>query len=222
MMRPRWKRQNPLPTHREKRRESSPGNSKLASTQAANSKNASVVPGGKARPLTETSDNGVSPTETPNPLANPPGKAPRIAAGEFHKSASTQAANFKNASAGQGGKARPLTEISDNDASPTETPKPLAHPPGKVPRIAAGDFHKPATTQAVDLKIAPAIQGVEARPLTEISDNEASPTERPKSFVGPPVKAADIDASMASTLVAMWLNRRLPPGNSADRHPLGR
>ncbi len=185
---------------------------KPASTQAANFKNASVVPGGKARPLTETSDNGVSPTETPNPLANPPGKAPRIAAGEFHKSASTQAANFKNASAGQGGKARPLTEISDNDASPTETPKPLAHPPGKVPRIAAGDFHKPATTQAVDLKIAPAIQGVEARPLTEISDNEASPTERPKSFVGPPVKAADIDASMASTLVAMAAQPQVAAG----------
>ena len=113
------------------------------------------------------------PAETPNLPANPSGKAgdidasmtstlmavmaqPRIAAGESRKSASTQAASFKNALVGQGGKALSLTEISDNDASPMETPKALANPPGKAPRIVTGEFHKPATTQAVNLKIAPA------------------------------------------------------------------
>ena len=101
-------------------------------------------PSGEAK----TSDSNASLAETPKPPANPSGRAgdilasmsstlmavmaqPRIAAGESCKSASTQAANFKNAPAGQGGKTSPLTETSDNDAFPTETPKPVAQPAGQ-------------------------------------------------------------------------------------------
>ncbi len=185
---------------------------KSASTQAANLKNASVGQGGKARPLTEISGSDASPMETPKPLANPSGKAPRIAAGESHKSTSTQAANLKNAPVGQGGQARPLTETSDDDVSPTETPKPLANPPGKAPRIAAGESHKSTSTQAANLKNAPVGQGGQARPLTETSDDDVSPTETPKPFVDPPVKAADIDASVASTLMAMAAQPQIAAG----------
>jgi hypothetical protein len=190
------------------------------STQAANSKNAPVGQRGQARPLAKTSDNDVSPTETPKPPAHLPGKAPRIAAGESHKSAATQAVNLKIAPAVQGGQTKPLTKPSDSDASATETPKPFVDPPVKAPdinisvastlmammaqpQIAAGEFRKPASTQAVNLKIAPAVQGGQARPIGESSDSDASLTETPEPFVAPPDKAADTDASVSSLLTTV-------------------
>jgi hypothetical protein len=183
---------------------------KSASTQAANSKNASVGQGSKARPLTETSNSDASLTETPKPPANPPAKAPRIATGESHESASTQAANSKNAPVGQGGEARPLTE----------TPKPFVAPPVKAadidssvasalmvmaaqPQIVAGEFRKPASTQTVNLKIAPAIQEGQAGPLRVTSDSDASPTETPEPPAQPSDKAADMNASVSSKLTAV-------------------
>jgi hypothetical protein len=191
---------------------------KSASTQPVNLKIAPAIQEGQARPLRETPDNDASPTETPKPLIHLPGKAPRIAAGESRKSASTQAANLKNApvgQGGQGGKARPLTKTSDDDASPAETPKPVVDPPVKAadidatvagtlmammaqPQIAAGEFRKPASTQPVNLKIAPAIQEGQARPLRETPDNDASPTETPEPPAHPSDKAADMDASVSS------------------------
>ena len=190
------------------------------STQAANSKNAPVGQRGQARPLAKTSDNDVSPTETPKPPAHLPGKAPRIAAGESHKSAATQAVNLKIAPAVQGGQTKPLTKPSDSDASATETPKPFVDPPVKAPdinisvastlmammaqpQIAAGEFRKPASTQAVNLKIAPDVQEGQARPIGESSDSDASLTETPEPFVAPPDKAADTDASVSSLLTTV-------------------
>jgi hypothetical protein len=185
---------------------------KSASTQAANFKNAPAGQGGGARPITETSNNDASPTQTPKSPANPPSKTLRIAAGESHKSGSTQAANFKNAPVGQGGGARPMTETSNNDASLTQTPKPPANPSGKALRIAAGESHKSGSTQAANFKNAPVGQGSGAKPLTETSNNDASPTQTLKPVVDPPVKAADIDASATSTLMAMAAQPQIAAG----------
>jgi len=185
---------------------------KSASTQAANFKNVPAGQGGQTKPLKETSDSDASPTGTPKPVCQLPGKAPRIAAGEFHKSASTQAANFKNAPVGQGGQTKPLTETSDSDASPMESPKPVAQLPGKAPQITAGESHKPTSTQAANFKNAPVGQGGQTKPLKETSDSDASPTETPKPFVDPPVKAADIDTSVASTLMAMVAQPQIVAG----------
>jgi hypothetical protein len=173
-------------------------------------------PSGEAK----TSDTNASPAETPKPPANPSGKTgdmdasmsstlmavmaqPRIAAGQSRKPASTQAANLKNAPASQEGNAKSLAKTSDSDAAPAETPKPPANPPGKAPRVAAGEFRKPASTQAVNFKVAPAGQEGGAKPLTDASKSDASPTETPKPLEDPPVKATDIDSSVASTLLAM-------------------
>ena len=71
------------------------------------------------------------------------------------------------------------------------------------PQIAAGEFRKPASTQAVNLKIAPAIQEGQARPLRETSDSDASPTETPEPPARPSDKAADMDASVSSKLTAV-------------------
>jgi hypothetical protein len=110
--------------------------------------------------------------------------------------------NFKNVSVGQGGQARTLAETTDNVASPTETPKPFANPPSEVPRVAASESHKPATTQTADLKIAPAIQGGQDKALKGTPDSDASPAEAPRPLVDVPVKAAGIDATAASNLMA--------------------
>jgi len=194
---------------------------KSASTQTASFKNASVGQAGKARPLTETSNNGAFPTETPKSPANPPtpGKAPRIAAGESRKPATTQAVNSKITPTIQEDHTKPLTETSGNNASPTGTPKPFVDPPVKTavvdtsvantlmvvaaqPQIAIGEFRKPASTQAVNLKNAPAIQDGQARPLRETSDSDASPMETPEPLARPSDKTADMDASVSSKLTA--------------------
>jgi hypothetical protein len=185
---------------------------KSASAQAANFKNAPVGQGGQAKSLTKTSNSEASPPGTAKSPAHLAGKAPRIAAGESHKSTSTQAANFRNAPVGQGGQARSLTETSDSEAFPTETAKSPAHLAGKAPRIAAGESHKSTSAQAANSKNAPVDQGGQARSLTETSDSDASPTETPKPFVDPPVKAADIDASVAGTVMAMVAQPQIAAG----------
>ena len=71
------------------------------------------------------------------------------------------------------------------------------------PQVAAGEIRKPASTQAVNFINAPTIQGGETKPLTATSDSDGSPTETPKPFVGPPVKAADTDAPVSSTFTTV-------------------
>ncbi len=176
---------------------------KPACPQAVNYKIAPAVPTAEAKPLRPTSKTVPSSIETPMPLAQASDKTPPSATGEFHKPASAQAVNYKIAPAVPTAEAKPLTPTSKTDPSSTETPMPLAQASDKTPPSATGEFHKPASTQAVNYKIAPAVPTDEARPLTETSKSDAPATETPKLLANPPGQPADTDALVSSTLVSV-------------------